>query len=276
MPAGDKQKLMIAIGGLAIALAVLGIGLSMGDAETKAPDHGGDVPAVSDPALADPPGSEPDDERSDGPVDDPAQEPVGLPSASAMTRPDGGLDPAPGAEEALLPDHPQPQAGELDPVSSELTDLANTPLDWAALFQQLNEKENGGDEQDPAVAFDLSALIDDSPEDEEDQTSAPAPAPVVDPTRALSGMALRGVIAGQDGGIALLDGYMLRRGDVIPGTEFVVRTIRRDRILLEHPSLPSPVNMPLAPLRHQATAAVQSMPEPEPEPEPEPVSDADG
>lgn len=283
---GERKKLLLAMGSLVAAVGAVVFGLQSGDEGAIEPAYHGGVPAAGgasastggdpwaddDASGTDDPWA--DDELAagdDDPWDDdalavgdgddpwrddaPAFDEDGLPIASAMTRPPGG-----GLDEALdgLANVLVPGRDALEQAAASIDTSRPAPgseargegdLDWAELFQQLLAKEQ---DREASADVDSSPPSEDEDEDSFDDLGdepvvAEPPPPPADPTVVLSSMSLRGVLAGPDGGMALLDGHMLRKGDVVPGTDFEIMRIRRDRIELMHPQLSAPVRMLLAP-----------------------------
>jgi hypothetical protein len=306
---GERKKLLLALGSLVAAAGAVVFGLQSGDEGAVEPAYHGGVPAAGGASASASTGDDPwaDDEglagdgddspvgEAAGPDDDPwgddalasdddpwgddelAADDDGLPIASAKTRqPGGGLDGAlDGLANVLVPgrDALEQAAASMDTPrpAPEPEARGEGDLDWAELFQQLLQKE-----QDRATAEAVEANP--STDDDEDDDSlddlgnellAVESAPPPDPTLVLSSMALRGVLAGPDGGMALLDGHMLRKGDIVPGTDFEIMRIRRDRIELMHPQLSAPVRMLLAPFTRApvGTPAVSTPTTSDPTPE---------
>jgi|GEM_PF-6118693 len=134
---------------------------------------------------------------------------------------------------------------------SGLSSSDDDSVDWARMFEDLLERQHPDSDPLPLDTAPLEALEVLSAAGSE-PPGIPPLAPAVDPTLALASMELRGVLAGPTGGVALLDGYLLRPGDAVPGTRFEVVEIHRDRVELTHPDLSQPVRMLLEPLSSTA------------------------
>lgn len=268
----DWKRLALALGGLLVSAGVLTYGLSSVQDEDSAALHDGERAAASgivggeldlslDPFAAASPA--PSRGASAGSERDAGRGGVfgGLDAlSSARDELRSAQDAAASAGGTVLPGQgPSPSTGVL-------AASGNGGTDWTALFEQLLEREQGGGMQDSDAsrASDggaggspdalVSSLAGESADDDAALRQAPPPPPP-DPMPALRSMALRGVVAGVDGGIALLDGNMLRPGDTVPGTLFVLETVKRDRVVLSHRDLLEPVQLMLSPMTATTSGA---------------------
>jgi len=163
-------------------------------------------------------------------------------SQSAMTPPEMPLVPvtqhaprdvaveaAPGGTTATLPPGEVAAPG----AAGALDTLPDTEPDWAALFAQLIAREAAA--QDAGGAG-LASVAPDSALQ-----------------AVLEGHSLRGVVQTEDGGVALINGRLLRAGDALPGTELTVVTILNDRVLLRTPDRSALVPLLLQPMRSRTS-----------------------
>lgn len=249
MALGRRSKSLLAVGGLVVSAAVLANGLSgSGDGETSVA-HAGERPAASEAA--------PSPTSAVGSADATPVEPrpagrlAGLTAAAAARQ--EVLDGAMNAGGAASVDEPLPA-----PAARAATDDG---LDWTELFRTLREREEeAGSAADAAgapVTEAPAAAAAEAPSGP-DEVEPSAPAARADPLHALVGRSLRGVLAGPAGGLALLDGQVLRPGDSVPGSDFVLASVQRDRITLTHAGLAEPVTLLLAPMSPAVAAPTTS------------------
>jgi hypothetical protein len=113
---------------------------------------------------------------------------------------------------------PAVPAGAHSPAGAEARSVPSTPAspgvepDWAALFAQL-------------IAREASAQA-------SSEVSVDSTAPDGELQALLAGHRLCGVVQSADGGVALIDGRLLRVGDTLPGTDLMLAAIEDDRVLL--------------------------------------------
>ena len=132
-------------------------------------------------------------------------------------------------------------------VASGPSATAAAGPDWAVLFDKLIEREQllsnaGGTTPDPSPV-DL-----DAPPTE--RGGAPE-------TGAVDDHALRGIVRHEGGGRALVDGRLLRVGDVLPGSDLLIEAILEDRILLAVPGAARPRTLLMEPLRNGSSGTRQ-------------------
>lgn len=285
MVLGDKRKLLLALVALLAAGGVLGrsVFTLQDDAE---PEFSGQVSALGGPVqtgVSDADDFPPEQQPQDQPA---AHRPLAVADRTrtisgggkARSHADDGT-PVAHARTAPVQDEPAgllaglaaamaPARAALEQADGSLppTLAANAApgregsMDWTALFQDLIQRERG---LELALEGTLTGGSVAPTGDGQISTASEAqfapPPPPVDPTLALTGVSLRGILSGPSGGMVLLDGHVLRRGDAIPGTRFVLSELGSDRVRLIHPDLDEPVQLMLAPMA-RSTASPSSVP----------------
>ena len=220
VPSGmSRAKLMLA-GGLSLtALAAVAydvVWLTSDEpavhAGTAALEQPASGPAADAQAATTGPGSEPADAPTDATASAPEGAASGAPSGAASGEAAGA---APGATADDASRGAQP--------------------DWSALFAQLVAREAPAPTQaEPTIVAETKV------------------APEIDVQPVLAGFRLRGLVHDAVGGIALVNGHLLRVGDTLPGTDMTVDTIQSDRILLRVPGRAALVPLPLEPMHSSA------------------------
>lgn len=162
----------------------------------------------------------------------------------------------------------EPEDGE---PGAEVVVGSATP-DWRGMFERLMEREEA---RRTAIDEVVETPEDDETEQALREAEEAARAEAARRQRADSATAglgllvLRGTFSVAGEGVALVDGHLVRVGDLVPGTVAAVTEIHRDHIVLRHPDVDGAVSVPLAPLD---VPSADDLPETEPPAAPEPAA----
>lgn len=138
---------------------------------------------------------------------------------------------------------------DVDAAPSPARAPADTP-DWRGMFEALMAREQRGptdDDDEHDARVDERAVAESAAAAAQDAERAAAAARAEAAAARIAALALRGIVAEGGAGTALVDGHLVRVGDLVPGTRATVVEILRERIVVRHPDVGEPLDVHLAP-----------------------------